>query len=89
MPLDDNDILYVVAGTYHIANEIKRIAESLRGATLAKAIRPVAIESVYQLRGHDLSSIFFEHTAYEMANAKQYREICQIEDLQASMWVKA
>lgn len=89
MPVDDNEILYVVAGSFHIANEIKRIAADLRGRTLSKAIRPVSVEAINTLRGVDPANIFFEHTAYEMANAKQYREICAFEDLQANMWIRA
>lgn len=88
-PLDENDIIYVVSHSFSHGMEIKKMAEKLRGKYVADSIRPLSLESFEtQYRGIDAFSIFFEHTAYEQANAKQYRSICMIEDLQEKMWMK-
>lgn len=85
-PLDENEILFVVAHSFSAAVQIKKLARELRGDKIADSIRPIGLLSLDTLRGKDPMSVFFEHTAYEQASARQYRDICAIEDLQDSIW---
>jgi hypothetical protein len=85
-PLEEDDKIYVVAATFSLAQHIKEEIKKLRGEEFAKHVRPYGVDMLCNLRGVDPLSIFFEHTAYEQATVKQYREICMIESLQQDIW---
>jgi hypothetical protein len=82
---EEAEQLFVVAGTFSIASDIKHTIASLRGLDFAKKVRPMSISSLHTLRGLDPFQIFFEHTAYEFASAEQLKEIYFLED-RGNLW---
>jgi hypothetical protein len=75
--------VYVVAGNYGTATLIKRSVREMNGDY--KRVIPVTIHDMKYLKGVDSRNIYFEHTAYEMANSKQLMQIYEIEDIKANI----
>jgi|SRR6478735_10719625 len=82
---EEAENINVVAASFHLAMMIKYEAARLRGMEFAAKIRPIGLDSLENLRGVDPYSIFFEHTAYEMASSSQLRTIYYLED-RADPW---
>lgn len=84
---DGEDKLFIVVSTYGVGTALREQILKMRGPEFKHRIVMVPLDAIsYKLSGIDPLSIFFEHTAYEYANSKQYKQIVQIENLQSSIW---
>src|SRR4051812_34211690 len=70
--------VYIVAAQYDLAFKIRAKIGKINGEQAR--VMPHSLTSLYTLKGVDPLSVYFEHTAYELANRQQLLEIYEIED---------
>ena len=82
---DIGEKIYVVAGNMGIAKAIMFNIRAIRGEQFSFKVVLYSIKSLEMLRSIDPTKIFFEHTAYELADVDTLKQIYEIED-RAKLW---
>jgi hypothetical protein len=84
MKLHSRPIMLVTA-SYQYGFELRRVIASMNGQQ--SRVHVHCLRSLDTLRGRNPLDIYFDHTVYEQASAKQLAHIYQIEDqLKALIW---
>jgi hypothetical protein len=75
-----NKPVYLIVGTYFLGNELKNRVHNYNEDS--SRVRVVTLESMTsQCRGiRDPRDVYIDHTAYELADSRQYDFLCALED---------